>query len=357
MLRLIFFLTVLSFTASAQMKLTIEQLKSFISSSKQMKHDDKKVAEYLRKVKMTEKLDNSVIDELLANGAGPKTVDVLRDLRDASRDLPGPRPAVAGLKVNAPPPIPLPSKAEQDKVFEQAKEFAVNYTKQLPNFICVQITRRYYDPSGLEAWHQSDVLHAKLSYFEQKETYQLMSINGVPPKLDMSMDKVGGSRSSGEFGSLLKMVFEDKSHARFQFERLGKLRDQLTYVYSYFIAQPDSSYQLVYEDKQDYRPALRGTIHVDKETQVIVRLTLEAVDVPQSFPIQGTNLTLDYSFQTISDQQFLLPLRAEIKSRSIRLLTKNEMEFKLYRKFGADTSIKFDDIPLPESQTKEQPIK
>ena len=95
MLRLIFFLTLLSATASAQMKLTIDQLKSFISSSKQMKHDDKKVAEFLRKVKMTEKLDNSVIDELLANGAGPKTVDVLRDLRDASKDLQAPRPALA----------------------------------------------------------------------------------------------------------------------------------------------------------------------------------------------------------------------------------------------------------------------
>ena len=52
MLRIVFLFSLLSIVASAQMKLTIEQLKSFISSSKQMKHDDKKVAEYLRRVKM-----------------------------------------------------------------------------------------------------------------------------------------------------------------------------------------------------------------------------------------------------------------------------------------------------------------
>ena len=91
---------------------------------------------------------------------------------------------------------------------------------------------------------------------------------------------------------------------------------------------------------------------------MVMRLTLEAVDVPISFPIQQTNLVLDYDFAKISDQEFLLPLRAELKSRSGKLLTKNEIEFRMYRKFSTETNIKFDiPEPLPESQTKEEAVK
>ena len=234
----------------------------------------------------------------------------------------------------------------------------MNYTKELPHFICVQITRRFYDPSGLEFWQRADVLNAKLSFFEQKESYQLMSVNGQVPKTDISMDQVGGSQSSGEFGSLLKMIFEDKTYAKFEWERWGKLRGRLTHVYSFFVAQPNSGYMLIYEKSNQYKPALRGSVYVDKDTQMVLRLAFEAVDVPPAFPIQGTSMILDYDFQNLSDQTFLLPLRAELKSRAGKYLTKNEIEFRLYRRFGADVNIKFDTPEeLPESQTKEQPIK
>ena len=60
----------------------------------------------------------------------------------------------------------------------------------------------------------------------------------------------------------------------------------------------------------------------------------------------------------IGDQTHLLPLKADVRMRSSKLLTKNLVEFHLYRKFGADTSITFDTPDaLPDEQTKEQPPK
>ena len=354
MLRFIILFSLLVISISAQMRMTVAQLKSFISSSKQLNHDDKKVADFLKKVKLSEKLDAGTFEELQATGMGTKTVEMLRELRDASKDLPVP----AKLGVKPPPPtLPAPSKAEQDSAIAQAREFALNYTKQLPNFLCVQVTRRYYDPAGLEFWHQADTITAKLSFNDQKEKYELMSVNNRVPK-STSMDGIGGSQSSGEFGSMLQMTFDDKSAARFTWDRWATLRGRRMHVFSYFIAQPNSSYQLIYEKSESYRPALRGFVFVDRDTQMVMRLTLEAVDVPASFPIQQTQLVMDYDFGKISEQEFLLPLRAEIKSRTGKLLTKNEIEFRMYRKFSTDVNIKFD-IPeqLPESQTKEQPVK
>ena len=155
MFRFFILLTVLSVSAFGQMKMTVAQLKSFISSSKQLKHDDKKVAEYLKKFKMAEKLDDGTIDELLATGAGSKTVEILREMRDASKALPAARIAPVAV-VTEGQGMPAPSTEEQRKVLRQATEFATSYTKQLPNFLCVQVTRRFYDPSGLEFWQRAE---------------------------------------------------------------------------------------------------------------------------------------------------------------------------------------------------------
>jgi len=67
---------------------------------------------------------------------------------------------------------------------------------------------------------------------------------------------------------------------------------------------------------------------------------------------------LDYDFVKISDQEFLLPLTAEFRSFVDKTATKNNVEFRNYRKFSADTSVNFDDPELQpllnEDKTKEQ---
>ena len=67
---------------------------------------------------------------------------------------------------------------------------------------------------------------------------------------------------------------------------------------------------------------------------------------------------LDYDFTKIGDSEFFLPLVASIRMHAGREWSKNEKEFRLYRKFSADAVIKFDDKempPLPDDKTKEQP--
>ena len=103
------------------------------------------MAETLRHFKMVEKLDDRTIEELQSLGAGPKTVAALKELGDASASLPEaapppPKPVVV--------PIPPPDSVEQAKIIDEAREYVLNYTKSLPNFICVQVTRRDVDRSG-----------------------------------------------------------------------------------------------------------------------------------------------------------------------------------------------------------------
>lgn len=335
----------------AQNQLTVKQLIEFVSSSIKLGHRDGRVAGYLRDVTLSEQLDDRTIATLREMGAGPRTVDALMRLRDASIALPEAVPVEpeADLPLRPPPP-----EEEQQRVLEEVRKYAQYYSSQLPDFICVQVTRRYGDPSGLEIWRLLDTITTRLSYFEQKEDYQVVMVNSRP--VDLTMEDIGGSTSMGEFGTMLNEVFAPETEASFRWTRWGRLRGRLTHVFEYHVRQDRSKWSIRYEKSDRVVPAYRGEVHVDSEFPQVLRLTLAAQSIPPSFPIQEARTVLDYDFADISGQQYLLPLKFEMRMRMGRDLVKNDVEFRLYRKFEADAVIKFDSLdPLPEEMTTEEP--
>lgn len=340
-----------SFLLSAQAALSIEQLVAFIRSSIQLKQEDKQVAAYLKRQKLTERLDERTIEQLQGEGAGPKTVEALRDLSEESKALPAPKKVVA--EPPKPVEIPPPSPEEQRKIIEQVREYALGYTKQLPDFICTQVTRRYVDPAGLEFWRQQDVITTRLSYFEQKENYKVIMVNNRVT--DVSYDALGGATSAGEFGSMMREIFEPETQTDFRWTRWATLRGRRTHVFTYRVAQARSKYQVDYQKREQVVPGYHGLIYVDRDTLDVARITLEA-ELPSTFPLQQASTVLDYDSAEISGHKYMLPLKAEVRMRENRLLVKNDVEFRLYRKFAAEASISFETPdPLPDEKTKEQP--
>ena len=128
-------------------------------------------------------------------------------------------------------------------------------------------------------------------------------------------------------------------------------------AFSYRVAQYHSQWHINYDRKLDIMPAYRGLVYVDKQTHQVMRITLEAEDIPASFPVKRAETILDYDFQEISGHTFLLPLKATTIMAANDYLTKNDEEFRVYRKYSAESDIKFDSTdvpaPLPEDKTKE----
>jgi hypothetical protein len=354
----LFVLLVAGVAVSAEMAMTMDQLVSFVQSSVKNHIADKEVAEYLRHVKLSNRLDERTVEDLQGSGAGPRTVGALRDLLSSSATLP---PPPAPKPKATPPPAPAaPDLSEQGKIIETARDYAVNYTKQLPNYICLQVTRRYADNSvknapGDEFWRLVDTFATRLSYNEQKEDYKVVMVNNRPVE-NVSMEKLGGAVSAGEFGSMMRAIFVPESEARFDWDHWGTLRSRPVYVFSYDIDQPHSQYHIKWEDTLDITTAYRGLVYIDRDSNMIVRITQEAYNIPASFPVQGVKEVLDYDLQKIGDSDYLVPLKVVVTSRTTKYLSKNEVEFRLYKKFGADATIKFEDVPepLPEEKTKEK---
>ncbi len=331
-------------------------LKQFIHSAVERRQLDKQVAQTLQHMKLSEKLTDETIEELQGAGAGPKTVAALKELGTVTAKLEAPAPPPPPKEVK---PMPSPAYEDQQKILNEVREYALSFSKNLPDYICTQMTRRFYDPTGKENWRRADEIATKLTYFEQKEKYQVMLYNGAPT--EKTMDKLGGTTSQGEFGSLLKGVFEPRTSAEFHWERWGMLRGHLCHVYKYTVDQEHSEWSIYDgEAKQSVVPAYEGEVFVDSTTNQVLRVSLDSVNIPTDFRVRVAKSVLDYDYQTISGQKFLLPMKLTTRLDDNRhYLSRNDVEFRNYRKFSADTTLTFDTdapAPLDDSKTKEQPV-
>ena len=341
----------MTLAAFGQRQMSVPDLVTFIKSSIQLHNDDRAVADAVRRLKLANRLDAGTVEDLQGLGAGPRTMAALRDLMSTSASLPIAAPV-------APPPpavIPPPGPAELKEVLQEITEKALDYTKSLPNFICAQVTTRSFDPSGTESWHQADRIQEQLSYVDGKEDYKVVLVNNLPVT-NMKHEQLGGVTSSGEFGTMLYQIFAPKTETQFDWERWATLRGKRMYVFSFRVAQPNSDYSIYHQPSgRTVVAGYHGLIYADAVTKQIMRIKMECDDL-ERFPINQVSLTLDYAPTKISEQTFVLPMAAEIRSREGRTLDKNVMQFSLYRKFGADATITFDTPdPIPEDQLKEQP--
>jgi hypothetical protein len=248
--------------------------------------------------------------------------------------------AVLGiLTARAQSPEP-PDSTEQKQVIADATEHALNHEEDLPNFICTQTTRRFEDFNGKNGWRPIDIIVERLTYFEHREDYKVISLNGLPASIPH--EQLGGASSSGEFGSVLKSIFSPETETEFGWQNWFSLRGRKMHVYSYRVLASKSNYHIkVAAQKLDLVTGYHGLIFVDAPKHMVHRITLHPDGVPRSFPIQDVSLALDYEYNRIGDADYLLPLQFELRSREGRLLVKNDVGYDNYRKFTADSSITF----------------
>ena len=324
--------------AAAQTGRSVDELVSFIKSAIKLKQDDKKVADEVQKIRLTNRLDDRAVEELQHLGAGPKTVAALHKLAEASAGLPGAAPSKAP---SSEPAIPAPGAAELKQIVTEIRETALDYTRKLPNYICAQQTRRHVDPTGSGDWRLADTIVEQLSFFEQKESYKVILINDRPVAAGTQHNQLGGAKSAGEFGSILHGIFDPETGTEFQWERWTTLHGRRTWVLSFRVRQP--GYGIHHEaSKQSISVGYHGILFADCDTRTVRRVEMQCDDIPADFPIQSVALELDYDVFEIAGQKYVLPAHSSVRSREGKYLSWNEVSYHNYNKFTADVNITFD---------------
>jgi hypothetical protein len=246
---------------------------------------------------------------------------------------------------------------EQGEILDQIRANALNYSNNLPNFLCTQVTHRNIDPTGTgNHWRQVDTIQEQLSFFDHKEKYVVTMVNGAMVT-GRDHEKLGGATSSGEFGSMMNDIFDPKTEATFDWERWTTWHGRRTYVFSFEVRQDRSKYD-IYHGPSDRSviAAYRGSIYADMVTKNVMRIKMECVGLPADFPIQEASQDLQYEIAKIEDLEFLLPAKSELNSREARYLVKNTTTFHLYHKFSTTEKITFDEVTDDKKDDPEKPV-
>ena len=230
-----------------------------------------------------------------------------------------------------------------DPIIEKTREEAFAFTESLPNYMVKQFTARYQTDSasrGKTSWQALDVVSADVLTENGKETYKNLMVNGKPAK---NVEK-SGSWSEGEFATTLQAILSPASDALFTNKRTTTIVNRAAIRYDYSIEQPKSNWRVV-AGGSTYEPAYSGAIWIDKETSRVLRIEMSARNIPKDFPLDSVESAVDYDFVLIGSKKYLLPTHSEALScvRGTSDCSKNVIDFRNYKKYGADSSITFDD--------------
>jgi hypothetical protein len=343
--------------------LTVEQLIAFVKNQQELIKEhrsyDGETARFLGTVKLTEKLDDRVIEDLESLGIGKDTLKALQKLKERSQGL-----SAAVIKPVLPDePIPVPTSLEQGKILDEVREYVQNYDSTLPDFICIEVEgrqaaarpgTRYGGRAGSDPSFQNvDTITSRLTYFNHKEEKAPLLHNSTP--IMEKYENLGGTTSTGDFEVMLRTLFEPSTEARFEWDHWATLRKRQTMVFAFHVQQSRSKYAIEVKDlKQQIIAAYSGKLYVDDESHKVTRLITVAEDIPADFPVKRTQTQLDYDYTDIGGEKFLLPLYGEVQMDGSDYLTRNSLTFEHYRKYEANSAISYDvtETPPPISPDK-----
>lgn len=225
------------------------------------------------------------------------------------------------------------------------REVASEHTQALPDFFCEQITSRYTSDNRLVEWRLQDRVTADVSYLNGKESYENIQLNGR--KLRRGSPDRSGTWSTGEFGTLQRDILSTATAARFVQRGMETIAGRPAYVFDYTVERPNSHWRVTFENSTLY-PAYQGSIWFDEETLRVVRIEMQARQIPASYPMDKMEMTLDYGWFRIGGADFLLPARAENLAciRSTYSCVRNETEFRGYRRFATESIVTTADSAL-----------
>lgn len=235
-------------------------------------------------------------------------------------------------------PAPLDPR---DALVMQARDEAANFLEGLPNYVCNENTTRYVSEGHVTDWHAIDVVTLELVYVGGKEDYRNIQINGKPVK---GRVEDTGAWSTGEFGTILLDLFSPATAAKFKFVREASLSGFNTSLYDFSVEREHSHWHVQFA-AQSIFPSYKGSIWVDKKTARVVRIEMQATNIPAEFPEDAVETAVDYGYISLgTPDKFFLPTHAEILSceRGANACGRNVIEFRNYHKFTGESTIIFD---------------
>jgi hypothetical protein len=238
---------------------------------------------------------------------------------------------------------PVPSNPHM-ALIEQAREAAATFLEGLPNYVCQEQTTRYVSETRQPSWNVVDIVSAEVVYDDHQESYRNLQINGKPTK---KSPEDSGAWSTGEFGTILGNLFAPQSATDFKYVQEDTITHRAASVFDFKVKRVRSNWK-IWVPGQYVLPTYKGSVWIDKQTGQVLRIEMQAKEIPEAFPEITVETAVDYDTISLGTaDKFLLPVHAEALScwRNSNECQRNVIEFRNYHKFEGESVIKFNQQP------------
>lgn len=234
-----------------------------------------------------------------------------------------------------------PSDADAAAVIKRSRQKALDYARSLPDFMCNEVIRRYaLNPRGIKhtEWAETDTLTIMLRYLQQVEEHKLQLINGKPT--DRKYEDLEGLTGAGEFGGVLRVIFDPASKAVFAWGSWKNVRKHRIAVYEYAVSAAHWPYSLQIKGLEA-EVGIHGVLEIERETGEVLHFTYMAYGLPKGLDLESAVSSVDYDFSDVGGREYLLPRRSDTELHSVGVWVRNQIDFQEYHKFSADSVIDF----------------
>jgi hypothetical protein len=231
----------------------------------------------------------------------------------------------------------------QDDLIRKAADTALDFTETLPNYVCQEFMSRYQSETKPANWQAIDVVGTEVIYENGKEDYRKITLNGRP--INKKIEEMGGSWSTGEFGTVLIGLFSPGTAAEFHYRKDSRIAGILTKEYDLSVTHAHSNWS-IHTGNQTYDPAYTGTVWIDPASARVMRIEMSARSFPSDFLSDYVESATDYEYVRLGDaKQYLLPVHSESLScqRGTNDCSRNVIDFRNYRKYTGESTITFGD--------------
>jgi hypothetical protein len=225
-----------------------------------------------------------------------------------------------------------------DAIIMLAREETELSVADLPDFLVQQETTRYHGRQ--DSWQKIDVVTADVACVNGREQYRNVAVNGIPSQRPIEST---GAWSTGEFVTTLQNLFSSAEGATFSPRGEERFNGRAAYLFDFSVSAQNSHWVLASDARRNFHAPYKGTVWIDKQTHRVLRIDQKAYSIPRDFPYDRLQSILDYGFVKIDNKSYLLPVQNEtISCLGSGSCERNVLEFRNYRKFTAESDIKFE---------------
>ncbi len=220
------------------------------------------------------------------------------------------------------------------------KQQMADHLSHIANLTCLQtISRSRGDRTG--RMMKNDTLRLEVALVDGKELFSRLGADKFEDR-GIGEFGAGGAIESGLFASLAHCVFMQK-WPTYRYSGEEVLRSRRAVRYNYEVPLLGSGYEMRIGGQQAV-VGFSGSFWADAETLEVMRLVVNADDIPVRLKIVKAAQSIDYGRVRLNETDFLLPQRAEMDLEELSGgESRNHTEFSHWLQYVGESTLVFDD--------------